>query len=117
MSAAYHERYGGNWLPLANGSDPSRFPPQRAVARGPDEPFVIRYMGALADDMTYASVCDVAHAVAGLAERHPVQLQIHTMDWCREKRSEEHTSELQSIMRISYAVFCLKKKILRSQAE
>src|SRR3546814_6844923 len=28
-------------------------------------------------------------------------------------RSEEHTSELQSLMRISYAVFCLKKKIRR----
>src|SRR3546814_9365144 len=28
----------------------------------------------------------------------------------REMRSEEHTSELQSLMRISYAVFCLKKK-------
>src|SRR3546814_9980011 len=28
----------------------------------------------------------------------------------RSKRSEEHTSELQSLMRISYAVFCLKKK-------
>src|SRR3546814_9418662 len=27
-----------------------------------------------------------------------------------ERRSEEHTSELQSLMRISYAVFCLKKK-------
>src|SRR3546814_7435727 len=29
---------------------------------------------------------------------------------CRRRRSEEHTSELQSLMRISYAVFCLKKK-------
>src|SRR3546814_5888708 len=29
-----------------------------------------------------------------------------------EERSEEHTSELQSLMRISYAVFCLKKKII-----
>src|SRR3546814_3049562 len=29
---------------------------------------------------------------------------------CRRCRSEEHTSELQSLMRISYAVFCLKKK-------
>src|SRR3546814_4832601 len=28
----------------------------------------------------------------------------------RKRRSEEHTSELQSLMRISYAVFCLKKK-------
>src|SRR3546814_10699288 len=29
--------------------------------------------------------------------------------WVTLKRSEEHTSELQSLMRISYAVFCLKK--------
>src|SRR3546814_9688419 len=29
---------------------------------------------------------------------------------CIDGRSEEHTSELQSLMRISYAVFCLKKK-------
>src|SRR3546814_2683130 len=31
-------------------------------------------------------------------------------------RSEEHTSELQSLMRISYAVFCLKKKINNEQS-
>src|SRR3546814_2103270 len=31
-------------------------------------------------------------------------------------RSEEHTSELQSLMRISYAVFCLKKKIIKDDA-
>src|SRR3546814_2540134 len=31
-------------------------------------------------------------------------------------RSEEHTSELQSLMRISYAVFCLKKKITNKQS-
>src|SRR3546814_5453006 len=30
-----------------------------------------------------------------------------------QARSDEHTSELQSLMRISYAVFCLKKKITR----
>src|SRR3546814_2279884 len=37
----------------------------------------------------------------------------HLAAGCRtlnERRSEEHTSELQSLMRISYAVFCLKKK-------
>src|SRR3546814_15754756 len=32
------------------------------------------------------------------------------LDALRNGRSEEHTSELQSLMRISYAVFCLKKK-------
>src|SRR3546814_6424792 len=31
------------------------------------------------------------------------------------RRSEEHTSELQSLMRISYAVFCLKKKKTRTE--
>src|SRR3546814_6363740 len=32
-------------------------------------------------------------------------------------RSEEHTSELQSLMRISYAVFCLKKKQIKKQKQ
>src|SRR3546814_2673400 len=41
-------------------------------------------------------------------DQRPLQrdLRIHTDG----QRSEEHTSELQSLMRISYAVFCLKKK-------
>src|SRR3546814_2960480 len=41
-------------------------------------------------------------AVVGSAEKH-IKVEFH--------RSEEHTSELQSLMRISYAVFCWKKKI------
>src|SRR3546814_16623257 len=39
--------------------------------------------------------------------RRAVNRPIHA---ALEARSEEHTSELQSLMRISYAVFCLKKK-------
>src|SRR3546814_10730789 len=39
-----------------------------------------------------------------------VQFWRAAMDHFEESRSEEHTSELQSLMRISYAVFCLKKK-------
>src|SRR3546814_3086373 len=39
-------------------------------------------------------------------DRHPA--------YCAGCRSEEHTSELQSLMRISYAVFCLKKKNIDS---
>src|SRR3546814_1580563 len=34
------------------------------------------------------------------------------LDTRHHQRSEEHTSELQSLMRISYAVFCLKKKTI-----
>src|SRR3546814_6253151 len=33
----------------------------------------------------------------------------------KDRRSEEHTSELQSLMRISYAVFCLKKKTKKTK--
>src|SRR3546814_656044 len=40
----------------------------------------------------------------------PVDLVADARDRDRTGRSEEHTSELQSLMRISYAVFCLKKK-------
>src|SRR3546814_10855153 len=36
---------------------------------------------------------------------------------CTMRRSEEHTSELQSLMRISYAVFCLKKKKKKQQRQ
>src|SRR3546814_1907587 len=39
-----------------------------------------------------------------------MQKLIQSVGWMGAMRSEEHTSELQSLMRISYAVFCLKKK-------
>src|SRR3546814_3524393 len=48
----------------------------------------------------------VAAAIRLLARKRA----LHTPDIAVEGRSEEHTSELQSLMRISYAVFCLKKK-------
>src|SRR3546814_5295093 len=47
------------------------------------------------------------------ASRHPIctgVLSTHRRPRLPPSRSEEHTSELQSLMRISYAVFCLKKK-------
>src|SRR3546814_5926473 len=39
-----------------------------------------------------------------------ISLELYNDGTKHEIRSEEHTSELQSLMRISYAVFCLKKK-------
>src|SRR3546814_10705133 len=41
---------------------------------------------------------------------HAANSQTRLPDMKKAMRSEEHTSELQSLMRISYAVFCLKKK-------
>src|SRR3546814_8230251 len=47
----------------------------------------------------------------GLRVRHPDELDaVDLHHLAAGMRSEEHTSELQSLMRISYAVFCLKKK-------
>src|SRR3546814_8457909 len=46
---------------------------------------------------------------AGSAGGEDIGHARHRADQAR-RRSEEHTSELQSLMRISYAVFCLKKK-------
>src|SRR3546814_4131671 len=48
---------------------------------------------------------------AGQSQTQPVHGMPNGIGrFCRWFRSEEHTSELQSLMRISYAVFCLKKK-------
>src|SRR3546814_13344305 len=47
-----------------------------------------------------------------VAERRVSQLSTG-----ERQRSEEHTSELQSLMRISYAVFCLKKKTITENIE
>src|SRR3546814_3912671 len=55
-----------------------------------------------------------AEARAEIAAEHRLRLNLRAPDAGAadivDKRSEEHTSELQSLMRISYAVFCLKKK-------
>src|SRR3546814_13247765 len=48
------------------------------------------------DNVTYGNACGAAGAGVNIMSQG--------------ERSEEHTSELQSLMRISYAVFCLKKK-------
>src|SRR3546814_7801276 len=49
------------------------------------------------------------HVVDACADR-PLGLDASRAEVDQVVRSEEHTSELQSLMRISYAVFCLKKK-------
>src|SRR3546814_6658208 len=46
---------------------------------------------------------------------YPYLLRGVSVDRPNQARSEEHTSELQSLMRISYAVFCLKKKKINTQ--
>src|SRR3546814_5156203 len=63
-------------------------------------------------------ICCPFHRLSSFQAETPEQLKWICEEICAYKlpcshacgRSEEHTSELQSLMRISYAVFCLKKK-------
>src|SRR3546814_1852241 len=55
-----------------------------------------------------ASLIGQSRATEVLARKRG--LTLHMIRKIERARSEEHTSELQSLMRISYAVFCLKKK-------
>src|SRR3546814_7883209 len=64
---------------------------------------------------TIAQIYSMTKPVTGVAlmqlwEQGKFRLDDPLAKYLPEYRSEEHTSELQSLMRISYAVFCLKKK-------
>src|SRR3546814_1127423 len=65
-----------------------------------------RDLGLAGDDLI-RKVLAVADDFDRAIDARPAELADNA--WA-EGRSEEHTSELQSLMRISYAVFCLKKK-------
>src|SRR3546814_5283439 len=67
-----------------------------------------QHAGAGIVDVQEAAASELIHAVRA-RDFQPFLLDGITGSG---KRSEEHTSELQSLMRISYAVFCLKKKTL-----
>src|SRR3546814_9954758 len=56
-----------------------------------------------------------AHVAIDFREAELLQIAIAAKRLDCARRSEEHTSELQSLMRISYAVFCLKKKNNKQQ--
>src|SRR3546814_9252720 len=56
------------------------------------------------------SIADAQQILSELPKSLDRPVQGYTCYFPFKARSEEHTSELQSLMRISYAVFCLKKK-------
>src|SRR3546814_5283311 len=65
--------------------------------------------GAAVDDWSGGLVSDRDPRVSRTRRHAAARFQAGAVV-ARSSRSEEHTSELQSLMRISYAVFCLKKK-------
>src|SRR3546814_7781771 len=79
--------------------------------------YVIEYAGDaitslnMAGRMTVCNMSIEAGARAGMiAPDHVTFEYLRGRQFAPAERSEEHTSELQSLMRISYAVFCLQKK-------
>src|SRR3546814_2065222 len=75
-----------------------------------DRPAIAAYAGGKPDERQKGAA--PAH-LAGRSHRYPAAdgpCHFGADTPALERRSEEHTSELQSLMRISYAVFCLKKK-------
>src|SRR3546814_10780052 len=62
----------------------------------------------LVESLLFGERVQRAAAQARAQRAHGLAFRHHAHD--HRVRSEEHTSELQSLMRISYAVFCLKKK-------
>src|SRR3546814_6980879 len=86
--------------------------PPRATRTDTLFPYTTLFRSAFtAADAFYAPVAfrfqTFGVAVAGAAAGYLQRLLAHP---ATRERSEEHTSELQSLMRISYAVFCLKQK-------
>src|SRR3546814_4749240 len=79
----------------------------RAAQLAGDDPPAVRRFAGPGDRHRDPGARDPDPAPA--PERDPVPA--HGAVVRDHRRSEEHTSELQSLMRISYAVFCLKKKI------
>src|SRR3546814_8414383 len=79
------------------------FPPETKAAALDVVHNIMAAMGRRIDQLSWMSAEAKAKAHEKLAAFTP---KIGYPD----KRSEEHTSELQSLMRLSYAVFCLKKK-------
>src|SRR3546814_6694072 len=59
---------------------------------------------------SHAPLSDVSVPLRGIAALPGGRRAARAEAGSRQRRSEEHTSELQSLMRLSYAVFCLKKK-------
>src|SRR3546814_6733886 len=70
---------------------------------------VVSNIDGLALEAAFAA-CDPQTTLIAVASKTFTTIETMTNAASALSRSEEHTSELQSLMRISYAVFCLKKK-------
>src|SRR3546814_5621484 len=97
------EGKGGSFGAPSERTDAGKEALQPALLTGPRE-FALAGIG----DLGVCHACRCNAVIGGDVGRAN---QTGNLDIFIAARSEEHTSELQSLMRISYAVFCLNKKI------
>src|SRR3546814_4363850 len=74
------------------------------------EPSVLKMIEMRKQLIVSVVLAAMLSACESVLDKTPIDTISSENFWQTEERSEEHTSELQSLMRISYAVFCLKKK-------
>src|SRR3546814_3278707 len=92
-------------LPAPEGLDIRNSIPRRSVSQG------FAWSSGAPLTRPHSTFCTCSRNCSMLALRSsPVEVKAPEADLEQRVRSEEHTPELQSLMRISYAVFCLKKK-------
>src|SRR3546814_9172015 len=101
----------GPWLDLGTGAG---FPGLVVAVLRPDQPMVLVESRPLRAQWLSRMVSELALKCCRIEARRIEAVNLSPRVSFRHAplppRSEEHTSELQSIMRISYAVFCSKKK-------
>src|SRR3546814_6895561 len=97
-------RHGGRDRDAGGGDDGSEVPVALLAEEGQRRGECVQQSAALTS--TIAAQSSVSPCSSLPSRAIPALLMLSS----RVRRSEEHTSELQSLMRISYAVFCLKKK-------
>src|SRR3546814_5700144 len=95
-------QFSAKVISRANGSSAVASAAYRAAERLHDD--------RLGRDHDFSNKAGVVHSEILAPEGAPERLNDRANLWNEVERSEEHTSELKSLMRISYAVFCLKKK-------
>jgi len=92
MAEAFRKRYGVTFQPVANCVEPAEWlalDVRDRVRRRTGEPAIMRYVGAFAEDMTLASVVDVARAVDSLNDGCELVFEVYTMEpWLMSARNE-----------------------------
>lgn len=88
MAEAFSKRYGAEFTAVSNGVDPKDWVLAKREVEISDAPFLLRYSGGLAPDMSLGTLRNIAQAVERLAAEFPIQFEINTRQhWIREQGS------------------------------